>query len=403
MESTDPTTSDESRGDGGPPAPAADGRRDLRAIAAATLDRLPELVEAFVTQVLAIPGYANGEVGDDELRSGAGASIELLIRRVAGLPLDERLRRASAEIGRARVDSGVPLESLMQAVRLDFRLVWSALSDEIRPSEMAVLIAGGADVWEAVEQHANAVLIGYQARLAEITRALEDERREWFARLIATDGQRPEIVKRAANVLDFVPERRFVVAVARRGESALARVRADVLARGASCHLHTQAESDTLLVQLPNGTGDDQWRRWFAGTTCVLSSPFEGLAAAPRHIRLAQACRGALGEVDGPRLVRDSWLELAAASIGEFRRDLAHDLLGPLRGLTAADRERTVEAVRTVLETGSVPAAAARLYCHRNTVFNRMNRFRTLTGLDPSSPRDAALINLALFCREAAD
>ncbi|MEV4371897.1 helix-turn-helix domain-containing protein [Nonomuraea sp. NPDC049637] len=394
---------DEHQDETGSPVPGGEGRRDLRAIAAATLDRLPELIEAFVTQVVTLPGYANGEVGDDELRSGAGASIELLIRHIADLPLDQRLRDASGEIGRARMDAGVPLESLMQAVRLDFRLVWSALSDEIQPSEMAVLIAGGADVWEAVEQHANAVLIGYQARLAEITRAIEDERREWFARLLATDGQRAETVKRAAHVLGFVPERRFVVAVARRGESALARVRADVLGRGAPCHLHTQAESDTLLFQLPNGAGDAPQQRWFAGAACVVSSPFEGLAAAPRHIRLAQACRRALGELNGPRLVRDAWLELAAASIGEFRRDLVRDLLSPLRGLTAADRERIVEAVHTVLETGGVPAAAARLYCHRNTIFNRLNRFRALTGLDPSSPRDAALIKLALLCLEAAD
>nr|WP_255426956.1 helix-turn-helix domain-containing protein [Pseudonocardia sp. C8] len=65
-----------------------------------------------------------------------------------------------------------------------------------------------------------------------------------------------------------------------------------------------------------------------------------------------------------------------------------------LSGLEAA-RPDEVELLRgtalTYLDSGSVTEAAAALYCHRNTVLNRLRRFERLTGLDLTRPRDAAL------------
>ncbi|MFC7657872.1 helix-turn-helix domain-containing protein [Pseudonocardia benzenivorans] len=39
---------------------------------------------------------------------------------------------------------------------------------------------------------------------------------------------------------------------------------------------------------------------------------------------------------------------------------------------------------------GTVSRAAGELFCHRNTVLNRLERLRSLTGVDVRRPRDAA-------------
>ncbi|WP_326807334.1 helix-turn-helix domain-containing protein [Streptomyces sp. NBC_01775] len=62
---------------------------------------------------------------------------------------------------------------------------------------------------------------------------------------------------------------------------------------------------------------------------------------------------------------------------------------------------RLLETVQVHLAgSGSIVDTAAALYCHRNTVQQRFNRFHELTGRDVRRPEDAALIALALRARE---
>ena len=44
---------------------------------------------------------------------------------------------------------------------------------------------------------------------------------------------------------------------------------------------------------------------------------------------------------------------------------------------------------------GSVPLVAERLFCHRNTVLNRMGKITRLTGLSFTSPTGLAMVALA--------
>jgi hypothetical protein len=49
-----------------------------------------------------------------------------------------------------------------------------------------------------------------------------------------------------------------------------------------------------------------------------------------------------------------------------------------------------------VLREGTVSRAAQALYCHRNTVLNRLGRFKEVTGVDPLHPGDASVVRVAL-------
>jgi DNA-binding PucR family transcriptional regulator len=46
--------------------------------------------------------------------------------------------------------------------------------------------------------------------------------------------------------------------------------------------------------------------------------------------------------------------------------------------------------------SGSVQQTASALFCHRNTVVNRLRRFADLTGRQMTTPADAALVLVAL-------
>nr|WP_240895680.1 helix-turn-helix domain-containing protein [Kineococcus siccus] len=55
-----------------------------------------------------------------------------------------------------------------------------------------------------------------------------------------------------------------------------------------------------------------------------------------------------------------------------------------------------LEALEVFAATGSVAATAERLFCHRNTVLNRLRRTAELTGHEPTVPAEAAVLLLAV-------
>jgi len=76
---------------------------------------------------------------------------------------------------------------------------------------------------------------------------------------------------------------------------------------------------------------------------------------------------------------------------------LVSDVLGGLLELDPADRAVLLETLDAWLECeGSAGRAAGRLYCHRNTVFNRLRRLEQLTSRSLARPRDLIEMTLAL-------
>ncbi|MFH9564945.1 PucR family transcriptional regulator [Streptomyces globisporus] len=81
----------------------------------------------------------------------------------------------------------------------------------------------------------------------------------------------------------------------------------------------------------------------------------------------------------------------------ELSTRLLAEVFGPLLTLVPAERSLLVETLETWLECGgSVGRAAARLGCHRNTVFNRLRRLERLTARSLSRPRELVDLVLAL-------
>ncbi|MBM7053857.1 helix-turn-helix domain-containing protein [Streptomyces sp. RHZ10] len=81
----------------------------------------------------------------------------------------------------------------------------------------------------------------------------------------------------------------------------------------------------------------------------------------------------------------------------ELSTRLLAEVFGPLLTLVPAERSLLVGTLEAWMECGgSVGRAAARLGCHRNTVFNRLRRLERLTARSLSRPRELVDLVLAL-------
>jgi hypothetical protein len=344
-------------------------------------------------------------VPDQDFRDSAWQAFELLLRTVAQLPVPDHVAGVSERVGERRARQGVPLDALLEAARLDFRVVWAALVRRAEDQDMALLVASAYHVWEAVERHVTGIMSAYERTVLEMGRREEDERRMWFARLLDNDGRNPTVVRNAALALGFHATGRFLCAAAAAQHGAGLR-RAATALRAAGVRLQQQAvASDVVLtVELRQRTTPEVVMTHLRETPCGVSPAVSGLAAVPRAVMLAQATVRVLpADAKTPRRLEDSWLDVLVHRAENLGRELAYDVLGELYTAEAPDTEatRVLGTVRVHLAgSGSVADTAAALFCHRNTVQHRLNRFTELTGRDVRRPENAALVALALRARD---
>ncbi|WP_345605501.1 helix-turn-helix domain-containing protein [Pseudonocardia adelaidensis] len=354
------------------------------------------LVTEFVGRVRAIGPYGRGVVPHEVLEADADRTFDYLLRRVAGQPVPERLLDIGPSIGRDRARRGVPLNDLLTAVRLDFRVLWAGLRERAEPADEPLLVSRVEDVWSAVEDYSTQIQVSYQAEAALLGRERQGERTMLVASLLAGGDPDPDEVERLAVALDVAVDAALLVAAASAAAGPALRRAADGLgAGGRMVHVQSTGRHVVLIARWEGGTGAPV-RAALAGVPCGVGPLARGLAHVPRSARIAGEIVDVCPGVDGPRELADAWLPLAAARMADTAADLVEVELAGLAAVPPRERERLLAAVRAYATTGSVARVAARLYCHRNTVLNRLRKFAELTGRDVTVPADAAVVLLAL-------
>lgn len=136
------------------------------------------------------------------------------------------------------------------------------------------------------------------------------------------------------------------------------------------------------------------------GVRVGIGSAVTGLAAVGEGRRLAGTALRACPRTGGVVLLDDHLPAALVVSCENLGGALAERVLGPLYALDPADRDLLVDTLTAWLDAeGSAQRAATRLYCHRNTVLNRLRRFEQLTGRSLSRPSDVVEVSLALTAR----
>ncbi|MYR95995.1 PucR family transcriptional regulator [Streptomyces sp. SID4937] len=170
---------------------------------------------------------------------------------------------------------------------------------------------------------------------------------------------------------------------------------------------HTGPDAEFAILRLTGEAGDPGELRAIAaalgapaGTRAGIGSPVDGLAALGDARRLAETALRACPASGGTVLLDEHLPDALVVSSPALGSALADRVLGPLDRLDPSDRDVIVETLTAWLDAdGSAQRAGARLYCHRNTVLNRLRRFEQLTGRCLTRPRDAVEVSLALAAR----
>ncbi|CAM5711677.1 hypothetical protein SALBM217S_09899 [Streptomyces griseoloalbus] len=128
-----------------------------------------------------------------------------------------------------------------------------------------------------------------------------------------------------------------------------------------------------------------------------VSGTVDGLAAVGEARRLADTALRLRPEAGGTVRLTEHLPAALVASSPDLAAALTERLLGPLAALDPAEAEVLLDTLATWLACdGSAQRAGRRLYCHRNTVLNRLRRYEQLTGRSLSRPTDLVETTLAL-------
>ncbi|MFE9776251.1 helix-turn-helix domain-containing protein [Streptomyces sp. NPDC005931] len=383
----------------------ADALRVLHRAARVLLDDLPQLTDALIAVLQEQEPAYRAAIAEDP--TGIWQEVHRSLRHSVSSLLDPRgarepARRCSWKIGATRAEQGLPLDALLHAFRLGGSLVWQGLVDETfrtAPEDVRLLVHVVSDVWNFVDEHCTLVADAYRQTERQLAWRRENRVRLLAAALLDGTGRIADLPE-AAQALHLPEHGRYVVvAVAGGGKAGCPGARAALLP-GVRVHWHSGVDADHGIVLVDHGTEPVVPDEPEPGARVGVSGVVEGLAAVGEARRQADTALSLCPEAGGTVLLTDHLPAALVVSSPDLGSALADRVFGPLAHLEPADQEVLLDTLATWLACdGSAQRAGRRLYCHRNTVLNRLRRYEQLTGRSLSRPADLVEVSLALTAR----
>ncbi|MFG3039661.1 PucR family transcriptional regulator [Streptomyces sp. NPDC048330] len=396
-----------------------------RSLATAMLGEVDRLTDRAVDDIRAHSGtYASGApVTREDLWEICRDNLIRALEDFGGLEATGGdFEWAARETGRRRAEQGVPLDTVLQAYRRGGRILWQVMAEHLRvragrgsdSRDIELDMAGG--VWETIDRFSVAMADAYRIAQLELQSRQDTRRVALFEALLDGRADDPAVASAAAAALGVPAVDRYVVVVAAQDPAAPPHLAPVLDAHGLWSFWRPRSGRYAGIVRLPGratptgrsatgpGVADPvapgllTALRERTGVTAGVSPEFERLSQAGRALRLAEqtlrTLRAGSGEVAG----FDARL---AEVLLSGRTDIAERIvtvhLGPVLA-TGGERAALLTTLRAWLDHGcSASRAAEQLYCHRNTVLNRIGRIAELTGR--SSESGEARLGWALALR----
>lgn len=380
-----------------------------RRLAQTLLTDIDALTDQVVADICAhSPAYASGSpVSPADLRAICRDNLVLALEDFGGLPTSAGdIEAAATETGRRRAEQGMPLDTVLQAYRRGGRVLWQAMTEPLRGRSAAeqelVLEVAGA-LWESIDRFSTVMSGAYRLTQLELHHRQDSRRGALFEALLEGRGSDPAVAAAAAAALGLPPSDRYVVVVVdHRDPSAPPNPAPALRAAGMWSFWRPRAERYAGIVRLGSTEPAELTAvlREDPGGTAGISPPFEDLAAADTALRLAERSLRTLPPGSGAVAPLDERL-VEAALTGD--PEIADRLITRyLTGVLQCGSEGPVllETLRMWLDAGcSASRTGELLYCHRNTVLNRIVRVAELTGWPAESGE--ARLGWALALRAA--
>ncbi|MFB7394042.1 PucR family transcriptional regulator [Streptomyces sp. NPDC056191] len=397
-----------------------------RALATAMLADIDRLTDRAVDDIRAHSGtYASGApVTREDLWEICRDNLLRALEDFGGLAATGGdFEWAARETGRRRAEQGVPLDTVLQAYRRGGRVLWQVMAEYLRiragrdSDSRDVELDMASGVWETIDRYSVAMADAYRIAQLELQSRQDTRRVALFEALLDGRADDPAVASAAAAALGVPAVDRYVVVVAAQDPAAPPHPSPVLEAQGMWSYWRPRSGRYAGIVRLPRrdapagraaaaplGGGDPATRALLAalrertGATAGVSPEFDRLSQAGRALRLAEQTLRTLPAGSGEVGVFDDRLAQVLLS---GRTDIAERIvtvhLGPVLA-TGGERAALLTTLRAWLDHGcSASRAADQLYCHRNTVLNRIGRISELTGR--SSESGEARLGWALALR----
>ncbi len=385
---------------------SADSTAEQVSLIGAELSRRTEALGGAVAAAVRhdIDFYRTTEVvSHDQLVESCTANVRFIFSGLAG-PQSFDTTPATAT-GESRALSRVPLPVVMAAYRVGSHVIWQALLDIVEAhSDISrhALLAVTERIWEAQDVYTDAMTSGYRRRATQ--QAIEDEAEraaltEALITGVVAAGHSPWEI---ADLLGLPTRGPYVVVAARTpelGKHALPGVvdklrSSDIYSAWrllpelqiGIVHLASDAARASLIATLER----------MSSHGIGLSPQFDDLSDIGLALRYARIAVSGTSDTEPVVEFEDSVLGIAAVTAPDVNLRLADAVLGGLDRLADGERDLLYQTFRVwVAHRGSVPEAAAALFCHPNTVRHRLHRIEEHTGRSISAPLDLAELCLA--------
>lgn len=333
--------------------------------------------------------YGRGEVSDAHLHATALKTFNLLIGHLAGDVGEREIIQAATELGCARARMGIGRTALVSAVQLDFPVLWRHLRQAATgPAHMELLADNVENLHAVVDTYALEVSNAYAMEKSRVMQDASIVSRRYVEELLRATTLSPQALAKITAGLRLEGVGQFHVFVS---SSASAQRTREILAAEL---MNGQVFGIGLMDSFAFFTADLKLyspailRRRDKGTSGLMYSTDRGL------LGVRQAVHAGLHALQF-HCVGDGW-NTAAGARDDMVARMVHRTAPEeiargrekLAKIHPAELEKITATVHAYCGCGSIKSTAEEVYCHRNTVINRMRTFADITGVDPTIPRN---------------
>ncbi|NKQ53183.1 PucR family transcriptional regulator [Amycolatopsis sp. K13G38] len=364
----------------------------LHQLAGRSLDALPSLADHLVEQMWDDVYDPSGPVPKDDLWRSCHDNLGNMLEALRGrVPTPHTLLQTARATGARRAQQHCPLEWVLQAWHSGGEIIWNDLAQRAgagEGAELHQLVRCTSDIWGVTDRFSIEMAATYQRVEHRLLGGTDRHLAEIIDALL--HGRVAQVETEAVRALRLGADQRFLVAVAE--DAPPYHGAATALAQALHSHdIHSawrlHAGTHVGVIPTTDTTPDNVAAilRLPAAARIGLSPMLQGLPETPSGYRMAALAMATLPAHRPAATTLDRCLpDALLLASPDLARRLVATTFGPLLQLPAHERDELLRTVQAwVHGLGSPFRAAKTLYCHRNTVLNRLNRVRTLTGLDP--------------------
>ncbi|MFS0230898.1 helix-turn-helix domain-containing protein [Corynebacterium striatum] len=350
---------------------------------------IPGLVDDFIADFSSLGSYGNSPVSEKELRHTAFEVLTMLMEAIAG-PLDDTTFRQHADtLGRRRAQQGVPISTLIDAVQLDFLVIWNRIR-QAAGGNQEVLISHVDQLHNTVAKYNFFVRDGFRRENARIAQDLRLSNARHLDKLFSSTSIDTITIEEIAQAIGCDAHSNFKVVVFHANSALKARDALDLATAEGKIFGYPHDGLFTAFWPLNAENQPD-----IPALPSAVFGKVEGLANVRDAVLASPKLFEASCTPTQPTPAHELSWAIAGSALAAFPGSKQNELSADIAKLRNSNSP-ALETVEAYLRTGSIKQTAAISYCHRNTVINRLSQFADTTGYDVTRPYEAAAVILAL-------